>query len=56
MKQTRFSLVFMPHMILFTASQLYPEALSLGHTMMEPMDRIHETKTHLVEQIFGNLA
>jgi len=23
----------------------------LGHTMMEPMDRIHETKTHLIEQI-----
>jgi cell division protease FtsH len=25
--------------------------MSLGHTMMEPMDRIHETKTHLLEQI-----
>jgi cell division protease FtsH len=25
--------------------------MSLGHTMMEPMDRIHETKTHLIEQI-----
>ncbi|MCL4417027.1 MAG: cell division protein FtsH, partial [Actinobacteria bacterium] len=22
-----------------------------GHTMMEPMDRIHETRTHLLEQI-----
>jgi len=25
--------------------------MSLGHTMMEPMDRVHETKTHLIEQI-----
>jgi cell division protease FtsH len=25
--------------------------MSLGHTMMEPMDRIHETKTHLLEEI-----
>ncbi|MCL4387400.1 ATP-dependent zinc metalloprotease FtsH [Patescibacteria group bacterium] len=25
--------------------------LSLGHTMMEPIERVHETKTHLLEEI-----
>lgn len=25
--------------------------MSLGHTMMEPIERTHETKTHLIEQI-----
>ncbi|RJQ38372.1 ATP-dependent metallopeptidase FtsH/Yme1/Tma family protein [Candidatus Microgenomates bacterium] len=26
-------------------------SFSLGHTMMEPIERLHETKTHLLEQV-----
>jgi len=42
---------FMPHMDPVHRISIVSRGMSLGHTMMEPMDRIHETKTHLVEQI-----
>nr|MBI5455526.1 cell division protein FtsH [Candidatus Levybacteria bacterium] len=42
---------FMPHMDPIHRISIVSRGMSLGHTMMEPMDRIHETKTHLVEQI-----
>lgn len=41
----------MPHMDPVHRISIVSRGLSLGHTMMEPMDRIHETKTHLMEQI-----
>ncbi|HUD09222.1 MAG TPA: ATP-dependent zinc metalloprotease FtsH [Patescibacteria group bacterium] len=42
---------FMPHMDPIHRISIVSRGMSLGHTMMEPMDRIHETKTHLIEQI-----
>jgi cell division protease FtsH len=42
---------FMPHMDPVHRISIVSRGMSLGHTMMEPMDRIHETKTHLIEQI-----
>ena len=42
---------FMPHMDPVHRISIVSRGMSLGHTMMEPMDRIHETKTHLLEQI-----
>ena len=42
---------FMPHMDPVHRISIVSRGMSLGHTMMEPMDRVHETKTHLVEQI-----
>lgn len=41
----------MPHMDPVHRISIVSRGLSLGHTMMEPIERIHETKTHLVEQI-----
>lgn len=41
----------MPHMDPVHRISIVSRGLSLGHTMMEPMERTHETKTHLVEQI-----
>ena len=42
---------FMPHMDPVHRISIVSRGMSLGHTMMEPMDRIHETKTHLLEEI-----
>ena len=42
---------FMPHMDPIHRISIVSRGMSLGHTMMEPMDRIHETKTHLIEEI-----
>jgi cell division protease FtsH len=42
---------FMPHMDPVHRISIVSRGMSLGHTMMEPMDRIHETRTHLIEQI-----
>lgn len=41
----------MPNMDPVHRISIVSRGLSLGHTMMEPVDRIHETKTHLIEQI-----
>ena len=42
---------FMPHMDPVHRISIVSRGMSLGHTMMEPMDRVHETKTHLLEEI-----
>ena len=42
---------FMPSMDPVHRISIVSRGMSLGHTMMEPMDRIHETRTHLLEQI-----
>ena len=50
---------FMPGMDPVHRISIVSRGMSLGHTMMEPMDRVHETKTHLLEQIavmFGGRA
>lgn len=41
----------MPHMDPVHRISIVSRGLSLGHTMMEPTERIHETKTHLIEEI-----
>ncbi|MDO8658107.1 MAG: ATP-dependent zinc metalloprotease FtsH [Candidatus Levybacteria bacterium] len=41
----------MPHMDPVHRISIVSRGLSLGHTMMEPMERVHETKTHLLEQV-----
>jgi cell division protease FtsH len=41
----------MPHMDPVHRISIVSRGMSLGHTMMEPVDRVHETKTHLLEQI-----
>lgn len=41
----------MPHMDPVHRISIISRGLSLGHTMMEPTERIHETKTHLIEEI-----
>jgi cell division protease FtsH len=42
---------FMPHMDPVHRISIVSRGMSLGHTMMEPIDRIHETKNHLLENI-----
>lgn len=42
---------FMPHMDPVHRISIVSRGMSLGHTMMEPIDRIHETKNHLMENI-----
>jgi cell division protease FtsH len=42
---------FMPHMDPVHRISIVSRGMSLGHTMMEPVERSHETKTHLIEQI-----
>lgn len=42
---------FMPHMDAVHRVSIVSRGMSLGHTMMEPIERSHETKTHLLEQI-----
>lgn len=41
----------MPHMDPVHRISIVSRGMSLGHTMMEPIERTHETKTHLLEQI-----
>ncbi len=42
---------FLPNMDPIHRISIVSRGMSLGHTMMEPTDRIHETKTHLIEEI-----
>lgn len=41
----------MPHMDPIHRISIVSRGMSLGHTMMEPNERVHETKTRLIEQI-----
>lgn len=41
----------MPHMDPIHRISIVSRGMSLGHTMMEPIERTHETKTHLEEQL-----
>lgn len=41
----------MPHMDPVHRISIVSRGMSLGHTMMEPIERSHETKTHLWEQV-----
>ncbi|MBI4080286.1 MAG: ATP-dependent metallopeptidase FtsH/Yme1/Tma family protein [Candidatus Levybacteria bacterium] len=41
----------MPHMDPIHRISIVSRGMSLGHTMMEPIERTHETKSHLMEQI-----
>jgi len=41
----------MPHMDPVHRISIVGRGMSLGHTMMEPTERVHETKTRLIEQI-----
>jgi cell division protease FtsH len=42
---------FLPHMDPVHRISIVSRGMSLGHTMMEPIERTHETETHLLEQI-----
>jgi cell division protease FtsH len=42
---------FMPGMDPVHRISIVSRGMSLGHTMMEPTEHVHETKTHLLEQI-----
>ena len=42
---------YMPHLDPVHRISIVSRGVSLGHTMMEPTERSHETKTHLLEQI-----
>lgn len=49
----------MPHMDPVHRISIVSRGLSLGHTMIEPTEHVHETKTHLLEQVsvmFGGRA
>lgn len=41
----------MPHVDPVHRISIVSRGMSLGHTMTEPIDRVHETKAHLLEQI-----
>lgn len=41
----------MPHVDPLYKMSIVSRGMSLGHTMTEPVDRVHETKMHLLEQI-----
>ncbi len=41
----------MPHMDPVHRISIVSRGLSLGHTMMEPVERVHETKSRLLEEI-----
>ena len=41
----------MPHMDPIHRISIVSRGMSLGHTMMEPTERVHETKTRLIEHI-----
>jgi cell division protease FtsH len=42
---------FLPHMDPVHRISIVSRGMSLGHTMMEPIERTHETEAHLLEQI-----
>jgi len=42
---------YMPHMDPVHRISIISRGMSLGHTMMEPIERTHETEIHLLEQI-----
>ena len=42
---------YMPHVDPVHRISIVSRGLSLGHTMMEQIERVHETKTHLLEQV-----
>lgn len=42
---------YMPNMDPVHRISIVSRGMSLGHTMMEPREYVHETKTHLLEQI-----
>ncbi|HET9946972.1 MAG TPA: ATP-dependent zinc metalloprotease FtsH [Patescibacteria group bacterium] len=42
---------YMPHMDTVHRVSIVSRGMSLGHTMMEPSERSHETKTYIMEQI-----
>ena len=46
----------MPHLDPVHRISIVRRGLALGHTMMEPIERTHETKTHLEEQIVAMLG
>lgn len=41
----------MPHIDPIHRISIISRGMSLGHTMTEPIDRVHETKSHLIEEI-----
>ncbi len=41
----------MPHIDPIHRISIVSRGMSLGHTMTEPIDRVHETKSHLIEEI-----
>jgi cell division protease FtsH len=41
----------MPHMDPVHRISIVSRGMSLGHTMMEPTEHVHETRAHLIEQI-----
>lgn len=41
----------MPHIDPIHRISIVSRGMSLGHTMTEPIDRVHETKSHLLEEI-----
>jgi cell division protease FtsH len=41
----------MPHVDPIHRISIISRGMSLGHTMTEPVDRVHETKSHLLEEI-----
>lgn len=41
----------MPHLDPIHRISIVSRGMSLGHTMTEPIDRVHETKQHLTEQV-----
>lgn len=41
----------MPHVDPIYRMSIVSRGMTLGHTMTEPVDRVHETKNHLLEQI-----
>jgi cell division protease FtsH len=41
----------MPHVDPIHRISIVSRGMSLGHTMTEPIERVHETKNHLLEQI-----
>lgn len=42
---------YMPNMDPVHRISIVSRGMSLGHTMMEPVEHLHETKSHLIEQI-----
>jgi cell division protease FtsH len=41
----------MPHVDPIYRMSIVSRGMSLGHTMIEPVDRVHETRLHLLEQV-----